>query len=442
MFFKPFPIPSDPTIPDKEVCITDFGAREGEKITDAVASAIKHLSELGGGRVVIPGGEWITGAIHLESNIDLHFAEGAHVVFSDDPADYLPIVFTVYEGIRCYNYSPLIYGNELTNVAVTGKGVLDGNGEFWWRWAKNLTARDILYGGQLAVEDRRFGTEDYGLRPMFLQLLSCKNVLIEGITLVNSPCWTVHPVWCEDVIVRDVTVENPTVSPNTDAINIESCNRAIVEDCTVISTGDDMYCLKAGRNEDAWEVGIPCENVIIRRCRSLGPSMSGGVVIGSEMSASVRNVLAEDCDFGHNYNCIRIKSKDGRGGVVENIDYRNIRMHKGMRGINISYRYSCEACDDAKEPGKYMPKVRNISFENIFCDSLNSGITLENLPGGVMDNLYFKDINMRAKICITADTVSALHFDNVNITEDATAGMDPKASPDARIFVIPEYVKK
>ena len=244
------------------------------------------------------------------------------------------------------------------------------------------------------------------------------------------------------MIVRGVTVENPTVSPNTDAINIESCNRALVEDCTVVTTGDDMYCLKAGRNEDAWEVGIPCENVIIRRCRALGPSMSGGVVIGSEMSASVRNVLAEDCDFGHNYNCIRIKSKDGRGGVVENIDYQNIHMSRGMRGINISYRYSCEACDEAKEPGKYMPVVRNISFENIVCDSLNSGITLENLPGGVMENLHFKDINMRARTCMTADSVYSLSLDNVNITEDQSAGMDPSKVEGARIFVIPEYVKK
>ncbi len=440
MFFKPFPVPKAPAIPDRSVSILDFGAKPGEKITLAVSAAISSLSALGGGRVVVPEGEWICGAIHLRSNIELHFSEGARVIFSDEPEDYLPIVYTVYEGIRCYNYSPLIYGRDLTDVAITGKGVLDGNGEFWWKWAKNLTARNILYGGELKVEDRRFGTKEYGLRPMFLQLLSCRNVLIEGITLNNSPCWTVHPVWCEDVIVRDVTVENPTISPNTDGINIESCNRVIVEDCTVVTTGDDMYCLKAGRNEDAWEVGIPCENVIIRRCRSLGPSMSGGVVVGSEMSASVRNILAEDCDFGHNYNCIRIKSKDGRGGVVENIDYRNIHMSQGMRGINISYRYSCEACDEAKEPGKYMPIVRNISFDNIVCDSLNSGITMENLQGGVMDNLYFSNINMRAKTCISADSVSALHFDNVNITEDKSAGADPSKSEKARIFVIPDYI--
>ncbi len=441
MFFKEFPLPEDPIFPDLTVSITDFGAKEGVLATDAIAKAISHVAEAGGGKVVVPAGEWLTGKIHLRSNVNLHFAEGSRVTFSKDPEDYLPVVFTMYEGIRCYNYSALIYANGVENAAVTGKGVLDGNGEFWWNWAKNLTARDILYAGELPVEERRFGTPEYGLRPMFMQILSGKNILIEGITIHNSPCWTVHPVWCEDVIVRGVTIENPTVSPNTDAVNIESCNRVLVEDCTVVTTGDDMYCLKAGRNEDAWEVGIPCENVVIRNCRCLGPSMSGGIVIGSEMSASVRNVLAENCDFAHPANCVRIKSKDGRGGVVENIDCRNLHQSKGLRGINISYRYSCEACDDPKEPGKYMPVVRNISFENITCDSVISGITFDNLPGGVMENIYFKDIKMTAKTCMTADSVTGLNFENVTLIENPEAGQVPDQAEGARIFIVPEYKK-
>ena len=425
MFFKDFPIPEGPCFSGYEVSIEQFGAVQGEKCTDAIAAAIAHVAEQGGGRVTVPAGEWLTGQIHLRSNVDLHFARGAQVTFSADPTDYLPVVFTVYEGIRCYNYSPLIYGRGLENVAVTGEGVLDGNGPEWWKWAKNLLARDILYNGGLPLEERVFGTPEYGLRPMFLQILESKNVLIEGITLLQSPCWTVHPVWCEDVIVRGVTIENPTVSPNTDGVNIESCNRALVEDCTVVTTGDDMYCLKAGRNEDAWEVGIPCENVIIRRCRSLGPSMSGGIVIGSEMSADVRNILAEDCDFACNANCIRIKAKDGRGGVVENIDYRNLHLTEGIRGINLSFRYSCEATDDPKEPGKYMPTIRNIYCENIVCDSVKTGLTIENLPDGVMANLHFKDIEMTAATCMTTDSVDGLYLENVRLTEDKSAGCTP-----------------
>ncbi len=425
MFFKPFKLPEDPVFPNREVKITDFGAKEEVISTEAINNAISTVSAEGGGTVIIPKGNWLSGAIHLKSFVNLHFEDGAKLSFSQNPDDY-PVVLTMYEGIRCYNYSPLIYGRGLENVAVTGKGILDGKGkEFWWKWAKNLTGRDILYKDRRPVEQRIYGTPELAMRPMFLQILESKNVLIEGITLNNSPAWTVHPVWCEDVIVRGVTVENPTVSPNTDGVNIESCNRALVEDCTVVTTGDDMYCLKAGRNEDAWDVGIPCQNVVIRRCRSLGPSSSGGIVVGSEMSADVRNILAEDCEFAHNYNCIRIKAKDGRGGVVENMDCKNIRMSKGVRAINLSFRYSCEATDDPAEPGKYMPAIRNIYCENITCGSVKEGISIQNLPNGVMENLYFKNIEMKAAICVAADGVMGLNMENVRITEDPTAGADP-----------------
>ncbi len=421
MFFKEFPLPKEPVIPDYSVDIRAFGAVENE-LSTAINQAIAHTSERGGGKVVVPAGQWLTGQIHLKSNIELHFETGARVSFSDNPEDYLPAVLTMYEGIRCYNYSPLIYGNKLENVAITGKGELDGNGAVWWKWSGNLKARDILYSGELPLEKRIFATEDYGLRPLFLQILASKNVLIDGITLRNSPCWTLNLVWCEDSIVRNVTVDNPTDSPNTDGINIESSNRVIVEDCTVITTGDDMFCLKAGRNEDAWEVGIPCENVIIRRCRSLGPSRSGGIAIGSEMSAGVRNILAEDCEFDYNVNCVRIKSKDGRGGYVENVDFKRLKMRKGLRGINISYRYICEANDPAKEPGKHMPEIRNIFFEDIVCDSVTTGITLENLPNGVMENIHFKNITMTAEKCMSADSVCGLYLEAVKLTEEKGAG--------------------
>ena len=427
MFFKEFPLPNDPIFPSLTVSITDFGAKEGRLVTEAINSAIIAVSRQGGGRVVIPKGNWLSGAIHLASGVNLHFDDGARVEFDPDPENY-PVVFTVYEGIRFYNYSPLIYGRKLENVAVTGNGYLEGNGPEWWKWAKNLTGRDILYFDRRPVEERVYGTPELALRPMFLQILESKNVLIEGITLHDSPCWTVHPVWCEDVIVRGVTVSNPTVSPNTDAVNIESCNRALVEDCIVTTTGDDMYCLKAGRNEDAWDVGIPCENVVIRRCRALGPSMSGGIVIGSEMSAGVRNILAEDCEFAHNANCIRIKSKDGRGGVVENIDYRNLHLVKGVRGINVSFRYICEANDNPKIPGLNMPKIRNIYCENITCDEVTTGITIENVPNGVMENLHFKNVTMTAKVCMTADTVNGLYLENVRLTEKPGAGGRPSDS--------------
>ena len=439
MFFKEFELPKNPCIPGRDVDIREHGAKEGELATKAINDAILSTSEMGGGTVIVPAGNWFTGAIRLRSNVELHFAKGAFVQFSHNPEDYLPAVLTMYEGIRCINYSPLIYGCDLENVSVTGSGVLDGAGPEWWKWAKNLRGRDILYFDHRPVEERVYATPELGLRPMFLQILRSKNVLIEGITLNNSPAWTVHPVWCEDVIVRGVTVENPTVSPNTDAVNIESCNRVLVEDCTVPMTGDDMFCLKAGRNEDAWDVGIPCQNVVIRNCRSLGPSQSGGITIGSEMSACVRNVLAENCDFNQNINCLSIKSKDGRGGIVENIEYRNIHMHKGTNGVRITYRYSCEANDDPKIPGLNMPTVRNLYFENVTCDDVENGIMIANVPNGAMDNFYFKDITMNAAHCVTADTVNGLNFENVRIKEVAGAGQAPRDAENAKIYIAPEY---
>ena len=415
MFFKEFKLPKAPIFSCEDINVLDF-TLDGNDITDALAKAIAKASECNG-RVIVPGGEYICGKIHLKSNMCLHLEKGAFIKHVPTPERYLPVEFTTYGGIRCYNYSPLIYGRGLENVAITGEGCFDGSGEYWWSWAKNMTAREILYHAGLPLEERRFGTPEFGLRPMFLQILESKNVLIEGVRFINSPCWTVNLVWCEDAIVRGLNIENPEMSPNTDGVNIESCNRALVEKCTVVSGGDDMFCIKAGRNEDAWEVGKPCENVVIRNCRSLSKSRSGGIVIGSEMSAGVRNILAENCEFAHNLNCIRIKAKDGRGGYVRDIDYRNIKMKKGMRGINLTFRYSCEATDDAKVPGKYMPSFSNISFNNIVCDEVEQGIAIDGIRGGVMENLYFENIRMNAEKCLCCDTALGLNMKNVCLKE-------------------------
>ncbi len=423
MFFKPFTLPTPPVIPRREACITDFGAHENELCTDAIQAAIAHLQTRGGGRVIIPAGEWLTGPIHLKSNIELHAQEGATVTFTADRSAYLPAVLTNYEGIRCYNYSPMIYGRDLENVALTGKGRFEGNGPVFWEWSKQtLAGRNTLYEmmrEEVPVEKRIFAKDEDALRSPFVQFLGCKNLLIENIYLQNSPFWTLHIVWSENVTVRGITIKNKTVSPNTDGVNIDACRRVLVENCEMITLGDDLFCLKAGRNEDARAVGLPCEDVIIRNCRGSGKSTGGGIVIGSEMSGSVRNVLAENCEFEENLNCIRIKSKDGRGGVVESIDFRNIRMQRGYRGINYSFRYACEATDDPKEPGKHLPTLRNISAEGIDCGDVELGIAIDGIPNAVMQNLHFKDIEMRAKTCLCADSVDGLAMENVHLFEIA-----------------------
>ena len=412
MFFKEFPLPQEPIFPEYSISIADFCD---------INQAINHVAANGGGHVIIPKGIWCTGAIHLKSNIDLHFEEGAVLNFSTNPKDYLPVVLVMFEGIRCYNYSPFIYGRDLENIAVTGSGVLEGNGEAWWPWKQNQTGiMDLYYAGSdlRPVEERVYGTVEAGVRSPFVQLLNCKNVLLEGFTLHNSPFWNVDPVWCENIIVRGITIDSPYDSHNTDGINMDSCRNGLVEDCTVMNAGDDLFCLKAGRNADGREVGVPCENIVIRCCKSIGKCRSGGIVIGSEMSAGVRNILAYDCEFADNLNGIRIKSKDGRGGVIENIEYRNIHLQKGMRGINLSYRYDdVNPADDPKDKGVFLPIIRNIYFENITCDETDIGISIDGIVDGKMENIHMKNITIRAKQCITTDSVDGLYMENVKLQQ-------------------------
>lgn len=421
MFFREFPLPKEPAIPGYSVSIEEFDAKEMKDCTGSIQKAIAHVAGKGGGHVRIPAGKWCTGAVHLQSNIDLHFEEGAVLNFSTDPKDYLPVVPVVLEGIRCSNYSPFLYGNNLENISVTGRGILEGNGQAWWPWKQNRKGMLDLYhaGSELRpLEKRVYGTPEEGLRSPFIQFLNCKNVLLEDFTLHNSPFWNVDPVWCENIIIRGITIDSPYDSHNTDGINMDSCRNGLVENCTVINAGDDLFCLKAGRNEDGRAVGIPCENIIIRHCKSLGRCQSGGIVIGSEMSAGVHNILAYDCEFADNINGIRIKSKDGRGGVVENIECRNIHLKKGMRGINLSYRYEYEnPADEPKKKGAHMPVFKNIYFENVTCDKVNTGISIDGIPGGCMKNIYMKNIVMNATQCMVADSVDGLNMENVRLNQ-------------------------
>jgi len=419
MFFKPFPLPVPPVFKENEVRITDFGATEGADCTEAIRKAINAVHLAGGGRVTVPEGHWQTGPIHLKSFARLHLSRGAVLHFTSDRRAYLPCVLTNYEGIRCYNYSPMVYANGETDIALTGEGRLEGGGPDWWEFCKKtMEGRHHLYEmmrDEIPVEERVFGKEEDGLRSPFVQFLNCKNLLIENIYLHNSPFWSLHIVWCENVTVRGITIENQTNSPNTDGVNIDASRRVLVEDCKFITLGDDMLCLKAGRNEDGRAVGRSCEDVVVRGLRGIGKSNSGGIVIGSEMSGGVRNILAENCEFEDNLNCIRIKAKDGRGGFVENVDFKNIRMKRGYRGINFTFRYSCEATDDPKEPGKHLPALHSVHCENIECEDVQIGIAIEGTRGAKMENLSFKDIKMNAKECLYTDTVDGLSMENVRL---------------------------
>ncbi len=357
-----------PTFPDRDFDITTYGA-VADNTTDikaAIDQAIAECHASGGGRVVVPAGDWfIKGPIHLKSNVNLYLAEGATINYSTDPADYEPRVFTRFEGTEIMNYSPLIYAFEQDNLGITGKGTFHGRAtrENWWTSPAKGRGPNIglarLYGKgkeDVPVSERIFGSIHPGLRPVFVQPYRCKNILIEGVTFRDSPMWFLNPVLCKNVTVRHVTMIG--LGPNNDGCDPESCQDVLIEGC-YFDTGDDCIAIKAGRDNDGRRVSVATENVIIRHCKMRDGN--GGVVIGSEMTGGVRNVFAEDCemdspDLGR---ALRIKTNSFRGGFVENVHFRNVKVGQvGEAIFKINMFYSGDR-------GEYIPTVRNITMENV-----------------------------------------------------------------------------
>ena len=337
----PFDMPSIyvPRFADRDFSIADFGAKEEAMATDAFAAAMTACEKAGGGRVVVPKGKWLTGAVHLRSNCNLHLAEGATVEFSDDPKDCLPAVRSSWEGLECINYSPLVYAYCCTNVAVTGKGVLAPKMD---RWAAQMkreqktwtspdkdprydiqAARGILY---------KWGSEDYPvekrdmtkahpavMRPQLIQFNRCKGALVEDVRIQDCPFWTIHLFLSEDVVVRGV--DSFARGFNNDGIDIEMTRNVLVENCR-FDQGDDGIVLKAGRNRDAWRLNHPTENVIVRNCDlAFSHSLLG---IGSELSGGIRNVWMHHCKIDSTYNLFYVKTNRRRGGFVRNVWFNDI----------------------------------------------------------------------------------------------------------------------
>lgn len=377
-----------PKIPDRSVSITELGAVNGSDITRVVAEAIARIGAQGGGRVVIPAGRWISGPIHLKSHIELHVAEGAVVEFKTNPAAYLPAVFTRWEGMECWNYSALIYALDQTDVAITGKGTLDGGAseENWWAWKKTQRAdRDRLFAQAEAgvpVDQRRFG-EGSLLRPNFVQFYRCERVKVEGVTFKRSPMWILHPVLCTNVTVRGVSIISH--GPNSDGCDPESSSDVLIEDC-LFDTGDDCIAIKSGRNNDGRRLNVPSENIVIRRSQMRDGH--GGVVIGSEISGGARNIFAEDnvMDSPNLDRALRIKSNASRGGVIENIYFRNTSIGKVNEAVlTVDFLYE----EGAK--GAFPPAVRSILIENVTSTESPRVLYLAGFPGAVIDGVVVRD---------------------------------------------------
>ena len=367
-----------PTFPGRDFAIEDYGAVADGRTdaTDAIARAVAACAQAGGGRVLVRGGVFLSAPIHLQSNVNLHIEEGATIRFTRDYARYLPAVFTRWEGMELMNYSPLIYAFEQENVAVTGTGTLDGNAneEYWWPWkgreeygwiegqpeqsdARNRLMAMVEDGAP--VEERAFGEGDY-LRPSFIQPYRCRNVLVEGVTIVNSPMWEIHPVLCTNVTVRGVHVDSH--GPNNDGCNPESCRDVLIEDC-YFDTGDDCIALKSGRNADGRRLATPVENVVIQGCTM--KDGHGGVVIGSEISGGARNIFARNCTMSSPNldRALRIKTNSVRGGVVEHIFMRDIEVGQvADAAIRINFMY------EEGDAGEFDPVVRDVEVRNLTCD--------------------------------------------------------------------------
>ncbi|MGQ9649533.1 MAG: glycosyl hydrolase family 28 protein [Phycisphaerae bacterium] len=415
----PFEMPEvkPPVFPDRQMSIEQFGAVADAKTlnTSAIARAIATCAETGGGRVLVPAGVWLTGAIHLKSNVELHLAQGAELRFSTNPADYLPAVFVRWAGFECWNYSPLIYAKDCINVAVTGPGRLEGQGKVWWGWGKEQDrVSHRLYDMVLAgvdVEQRLFASEKEPLRPQFIQPINCRNVLIEGITITSGPFWTIQAVYCENVLVRNITVTND--GPNNDGFNADSCRNVLVEHCT-FATGDDSVAIKSGLNEDGWRVGRPSENIIVRHCRMMRGH--GGVVIGSDMSGGVRNVFVHDCDFSGSQIGIRLKSSRGRGGIVENVWYRDIDLGD-ISGQAIAIHTDYKAYFGSDQ-GK-APMFRKINISDVICRRAGQAVRLSGLPEQPIEDLVLERVTLVADEGLSCAGVKNLQLTDLVVVPTA-----------------------
>jgi polygalacturonase len=417
-----------PTFPQKQVSIVEFGATEGGtvKVTAAINKAISQLAELGGGQVVVPKGKWLTGPIVLKSNINLHLAEGAELLFSQDFSDYLPAVLTNWEGSEVYSYSPFIYAFQQENIAITGKGVLNGQGKPWWEnrkqpgfGNKKLIEMNHL---EVPVKDRRFDSPDNFLPPSFFGPLYCKNILIEGVTFRYGAFWTVNPSFCENIIVRDtyiLTNGDYGDTPNGDGINPNSCTNVLIE-YNILDTGDDCITIKSGRDNDGRRIGIPCKNILIRYNKGL--QGHGGIVIGSEMSGGVENVYAHDCRFNGTDRIIRIKTDRGRGGYVRNCWFKDIFADTiEQQAIRINMLYSGNERLPALEVNSTTPVIENIHYENIYCDFAKQNvIQILGIPEMPVNNITFKNIQLKGQKGI--EIIDARNISLTNIAVNNTKG--------------------
>jgi polygalacturonase len=416
----------EPVFPNTVFDITSYGAK-GDGIfnnTEVFKKAIQLCSQNGGGMVLVPAGKFFTGPIHLESNVNLHIEEGAEIMFSTNPSDY-PLVVTSFEGLEVMNYSPLLYAYQKTNVAITGKGTINGQGNNlnWWPWCgkdtygwkkgsptQNVAKLMKMAEDGVPVTERIFGDGNF-LRPNFVEFFECTNVMLKDLKIINAPFWVIHPIKSTNVIIDGVTVTSH--GPNNDGCDPEYSKNVIIRNCN-FNTGDDCIAIKSGRDTDGRRVGITSENIYIQNCKMYDGH--GGVTIGSEISAGVRNVFVENCmmDSPELDRAFRIKSNSRRGGFVENLYARNIQIGEvGESVLGIDLFYSVHG----NQSGTFLPRVENIYLENVKVK--NGGkfaILAKGHKGTPIKNIQFNNVIIdKVKTNFSLENVENLKFTNTSI---------------------------
>lgn len=456
------PVVQEPVFPDLSVSVTDFGA-VGDAITpngEAFASAIEKVSKSGGGSVIVPRGIWLTGPIQMKSNINLHLEDGAVIRFSSNFDEY-PLIKTSFEGLDTYRCMSPIHAHNLENIAITGNGVIDGNGDAWRPVKKSkMTASQweklVNSGGVLSDDGKiwypsekskagdgrdNFNVPDFDereafeqvkdfLRPVMVSIKECKKVLLDGPTFQNSPAWNIHPLMSEDVTIRNLTIRNPWYSQNGDGLDLESCKNVVIYNNT-FDVGDDAICFKSGKNEDGRRRGMPTENVIVKN--NIVYHGHGGFVVGSEMSGSVRNVHVSNCVFMGTDTGLRFKSTRGRGGIVENIYISNIDMidipTEPIR-FNLFYGGNAPLMDDGGNSApseeraeavavtEETPSFRNIFMKNIRANGFGNAAFFMGLPEMNLQNVHLENAVLRGTNGVSIIDADGIKMRNVKVTAD------------------------
>lgn len=412
-YFKALPFEMKPT---EMPTIPDFTIEALASDSAFIQQAIDSASAMGGGTVIVPAGSWVSAPIELKSNVELRLSKGAIVSFSTDPA-YYEVKESWYEGQKREKAVSPISATNAENIAITGEGIFDGNGEAW-RPVKQMGVSPSLWrnfirkGGFLSEDEKTWSPlENSQLRPVMVDLEGCKKVLLKGVTFRNSPAWCLHPVLCQNVIIDGVKMLNESYATNGDALDIESCCDVLVKDC-LLDAGDDAICIKSGKDEEGRRRGVPTERVVIDGCTVYNGH--GGFVIGSEMSGGVRNVIVSNCTFTGTDNGLRFKSCRGRGGVVENIWCNNIHMNSiRSKAILFDLYYFTKGEREIKPVDETTPSFHHIYMDGITCSSAGSVGIMQGLPEMPLHDVELSNVQIKGDTPFEAIDTADIRFRNV-----------------------------